>query len=176
MGSPGNSPDQESAFYRIFTAESDPLYIRAEICKADYSAASIFIFERVCPFPSKMPVKASAVLGVSASSSAFDFGSKMPTAFTVSPPKSISAVSVYDAERSSYILQNHPCCRFRPLSPAFYFLCCQQPLTNPAADCYPAGSGRILPVRTTMPGYPQAQAFSSLDFNFFIFHSPFPKQ
>lgn len=38
---PAIPPDQKSAFYRIFTAEGNPLYIRAEICKADYSAGII---------------------------------------------------------------------------------------------------------------------------------------
>lgn len=41
MGSPGNSPDQESALYRIFTTEDDPLYIGAEIRKADHAASVI---------------------------------------------------------------------------------------------------------------------------------------
>ena len=41
MGCPGNPPDQESALYRIFTAEDDPLYIRAKIRKADHAASVI---------------------------------------------------------------------------------------------------------------------------------------
>lgn len=94
------------------------------------SATSIFMFERVCPFPSKVPVKASAVLGVSASFSASDFGSKMPTGFTVSPPKSISAVSMYDAERSSYIFAKScpaPHCRSHCRTQSLHLPSCRFP-------------------------------------------------
>ena len=64
MGCPGNPPDQESALHHIFTAESNPLYIRAEIRKADHAASVIptlyaYIFHFQVLHPGAFPCHAS---------------------------------------------------------------------------------------------------------------------